>query len=175
MTDIQKRMLEIHIYNYDKEVLLRERKRHTARRVAVASACYAREGGGTPSQVQGGIPSQVWGVPRPRSRGRGYPVPCLGGYPIPGRGYPISGPARPGMGYPPPPARPGMGSPRPDLGWGNPPPKPDLGWGIPPWPRPGTGYPPPLQVWTDKQTENSTFPHPLDAGGKNAISLIRIY
>ena len=26
------------------------------------------------------------------------------------------------------------------------------------------GYPP--RVWTDKQTENSTFPHPSDAGGK---------
>ena len=32
---------------------------------------------------------------------------------------------------------------------------------------PGTGAPPPLpQVWTDKQTENIIFPHPLDAGGK---------
>ena len=24
-------------------------------------------------------------------------------------------------------------------------------------------------MWTDKQTENSTFPHPLDAGGKNIL------
>ena len=27
------------------------------------------------------------------------------------------------------------------------------------------GVPPPIKVWTDKQTENSTFPHPSDAGG----------
>ena len=28
------------------------------------------------------------------------------------------------------------------------------------------GVPPPREVWTDKQTENSTFPHPSDAGDK---------
>ena len=33
----------------NKKVLLRERKRHTARRVAVASACYSGGGGGGPS------------------------------------------------------------------------------------------------------------------------------
>ena len=52
-----------------KKVLLRERKRHTARRVA--SARYA-----DPSR----------GVPHLRSGG--YPVPCLGGLPIPGLGVP---------------------------------------------------------------------------------------
>ena len=47
----------------NKKVLLRERKRHTARRVA--SARYADlSRGGTPSHVRGG---------------GGYPVPCLGG------------------------------------------------------------------------------------------------
>ena len=91
-------------YFQNKKVLLRERKRHTARRVA--SARYV--GGGTPSQVQGGylIPgreggtlSQDGGLPHPRSgavphprSGGGYPVPGQRGYPIPGWGwYPILG------------------------------------------------------------------------------------
>ena len=60
----------------NKKVLLRERKRHTARRVA--SARYA-------DLSRGGTPSHVRGVPRPMSgrggtpshvRGGGYPVPC---------------------------------------------------------------------------------------------------
>ena len=33
-------------------------------------------------------------------------------------------------------------------------------WGTPP-------PPPPPRVWTGKQTETFTFPHPSDAGGKN--------
>ena len=32
----------------------------------------------------------------------------------------------------------------------------------------GDGAPPP-QVWTDKQTETNTFPHPSDAGGNDAL------
>ena len=82
----------------NKKVLLRERKRHTARRLAVASACYAG-GGVTPSQVQeGGTPSQVWGgYPTPGQKGGtlsqvwgGYPIPGLGGggYPVPCLGVP---------------------------------------------------------------------------------------
>ena len=36
-----------------------------------------------------------------------------------------------------------------------------------PQPGPGKEYsPPPVKVWTDTQTENITFPHPSDAGGK---------
>ena len=62
----------------NKKVLQRERKRHTARRVAVASACYS--GGGT----TGNNPPWTWdGVP---------PLPR------PGMGYPLPGP---GMVYPP--------------------------------------------------------------------------
>ena len=130
--EMQKR---IHLPNYktNKKVLLRERKRHTARRVS--SARYAAHGMGTP---------------RPSRPGRG--------------------------GY--------LGTPCPDLGWGTPlqtwdgvPPPHVQTWdgvplsiqtwhGVPPLPRPGTGYPP-LEVWTDKQTENSTFPHPSDADDKN--------
>ena len=47
-----------------------------------------------------------------------------------------------------------MGHPHPDLGWDTPPPHPDLEW----------GNPPPVEVWTDTQSENITFPHPSDAG-----------
>ena len=35
----------------------------------------------------------------------------------------------------------------------------------PPQPRQLDGVPPPLEVWTNKQTENSTFPYPSDVGG----------
>ena len=113
----------------NKKVLLRERKRHTARRVS--SARYA--GGGTPSQVQGVPRPRSGGVPCPRFQGvshprsGGYPVPGLGGYPIPGsRGYPI-----PGLGEYPIPGLDGGGVPHPDLVRGVPPPA-----------RPGMGYPP---------------------------------
>ena len=78
----------------NKKVLLPERKRHTARRVA--SDRYAA-----------------------LSNGGGYLPPTIQTW----------------MGYPPN---------HPDLA------------GVPP---------PPTEVWTDKQTENSTFPHPSDAGG----------
>ena len=85
-----------------------------------------------------------------------------------------------------------MGYPHhPDLVWGVPwvlptiqtwdgvPPHPDLRWGTPP-PRPGMGYPPPTDLgrgippnkWG--QTENITFPHPSDAGGKNMNVFILI-
>ena len=73
----------------NKKVLLRERKRHTARRVAVASACYSgREGTtGTP-------PTWTWdGVPPLPGPGMEYPpTQTWGGVP------PLPGP---GMGYPP--------------------------------------------------------------------------
>ena len=64
---------------WNKKVLLRERKRHTARRVA--SARYAApSGGGTPSH-SGGYPSHVLMVEG------GYPGQVLmwGGYPPPSR------------------------------------------------------------------------------------------
>ena len=92
-------------------VLLRERKRHTARRVA-STPCVVLSGG-TPSLGT----TQSWpgqGVPHPRTRGcphpriggwypgvppspdldRGYPIPGQGGAPIPGLGVGI-------LGYPP--------------------------------------------------------------------------
>ena len=77
--------------------------------------------------------------------------------------------------------------PQPNLGWGTP--QPELGWGTPPRPDWGTlppsqtwdgvvpptwlGYPPPPKMWTENQTEKSTFPHPSDAGGN--YRLLRKY
>ena len=65
-----------------KKVLLRERKRHTSRRVASARyAALSNGGGGTPSSPARGVPP-----------GMGLPLPPPG----PGMGYPpLSGP---GMG-----------------------------------------------------------------------------
>ena len=88
----------------NKKVLLRERKRHTAR--CVSSARYA--GVGVPSPRSGGwylVPG-LGDYPVPGSRG-GYPIPGLGGYPIPCPGgvpHPdlVGGyPPEPEMGYPP--------------------------------------------------------------------------
>ena len=63
----------------NKKVLLRERKRHNARRVASARFANGEDGvGGTPFSLEWG------GVPHPVLDG-------VGGYP----------PSRPGMGYPP--------------------------------------------------------------------------
>ena len=125
------------------KVLLRERKRHTARRVA--SARYAAL---SPDERGGGgctHPVLDWG---------GYTICCVasacyaggggGIYPIQswwGVSHPVMAPPTiqtwPG-GYPryPPPYRPGQGGTpgtphHPDLGWGTPPPPSDLGWGTP--------------------------------------------
>ena len=122
--------------------------------------------GGYPILLIGGSgysPSQVWMVVSPISRmgyslarhWMGYPKPGPGmGYPpfILGMGYP---PPSAGWAIPPPPG-PGMGYPPPSTGWGTSPPGPQI------W------YPPPpaVEVWTDKQTQNSTFSHPSDVGGK---------
>ena len=141
----------------NKKVLLRDRKRHTARRVA--SAPYASDGGGTLSSHGWGVPHPVMGVPHPVIvGGGGYPIQSLGGiphhHPDLARGYPR---------YPPP-SRPGMGYPSSDLGWGTPLPSrpgmgypphhPDLGWGTPPPTiRPGTGYSPPHRCWTDRHSQ----------------------
>ena len=123
--------------NYaNKKVLLRERKRHTARRVS--SARYA--GGGYPIPGLGGTPSQVWGG--------GYPIPGLvEGHPVPGLGITLSqvrgAPHPRSGGYP----IPGLGAvplsqvwPGGTQTWDGVPP---LTWdGVPPPARPGMGYPP---------------------------------
>ena len=75
----------------EKKVLLRERKRHTARRVA--STRFVPGPGREPGPRSGGeVPGpRSRGVPHPRSRG--YPIPGVEGY----SRYPLP---RPGMGYP---------------------------------------------------------------------------
>ena len=176
--------------NKNKKVLLRERKRHTAR--CVASTRYAALsnpdlviGGGTPFRPGGGYP----GYPPPSRPGRGVPHPDLV------RGYPIqtwSGegvlrvaptPSRPGQGDTsgiPLPSRPDWGVPRvsptiqtwsgeypryllhhPDLTWGTP--HPDLGWGTP-WPE--MEYPPYLDLrWsTPPPSLEMGYPSYLDLG-----------
>ena len=158
-----------------KKVLLRERKRHTARRVASARYADLSGGGypisgpggypipclgGTPSQVVGGVHrprswggtlSHVQGVPHPRSGG--YPIPGLGGVPHPKSGVPLHHLDLAGV-------------PPSDLRWGTPqhldlagvPPGPEMGY--PADLRYEMGYPP----GKCEQTENITFPHPSDGG-----------
>ena len=119
----------------NKKVLLRERKRHTARRVA--SDCYAEpSGGGYPISGLGGYPIPGPGGTLSQVRG-GYPISGLGGTPSQVRGeYPIPGP-----GVTPSQVQGGI----PSKVWGEGvpqvPPQSDLGWGTP-LPRLGTGYPP---------------------------------
>ena len=125
-----------------KKVLPRERKRHTACRVASTRYAALSNGEGGDPRYPLHHPDLVGGYPPPSRPGMGYPPP------------------RPEMGYPPtiqtwdgvPPLRSEMGySLHLDLGWGTPlprpwmgyPPYPDLRWGTPPSPRPGMGYPPP--------------------------------
>ena len=126
------------------------------------------DGGCTPSQVQdGGTPSQVrmGGTPSsPGWRGVLHPVldpgvpppnPDLG--PDPDRGYPryYLPAVRTCNGVPP----------HPGLGW-VPPPHPDLGWDTPAlsWTWEGVAPSPPVEMWTDRQTENITFPPSFGCG-----------
>ena len=169
--------------NKNKKVLLRERKRHTACRVA--SARYAGGGGVVPRPVMVGVPHPVMvgGVTHPvmvrgtpSSHGGGGVPPTIqtwpGGYPR----YPHhSDLARRVPQVPPPmqtfpggtpgtpaPSRPGWGAPQvsphhPDLARGGTP-------GTPPLPfRPGHGgyprYPPTIQTW------DGVPHHPDLAGG----------
>ena len=81
----------------DKKVLLRERKRHTAHRVAVASACYS--GGGY----------------------YGYPPTWDGITPLPGPGMGYPPYLDLGWGTPPPTRAWDGVPPYLDLGWGTPP------------------------------------------------------
>ena len=84
---------------HNKKVLLRERKRHTARRIASVRYAALSCGGGypiwgvaQPGLDGGGTPSHVWGVPH----NGGYPgqVLMVGGVPqsgLDGGEYPIPG------------------------------------------------------------------------------------
>ena len=139
----------------NKKVLLRERKRHTARCVAntpyVVLTGYPPPGGtwsGTPPPPppggtwSGGVPGQVpWGVPRPP---RGYPVrypPGEGGYPDPPGGVP--GPPLGGTR---------SGTPRGGTRSGTPP------GGYPVRYPPGGVPSPPPPLWTDKHLWKQYLP-----------------
>ena len=140
-----------------KKVLLRERMRHTARRLA--STCYVVPLGGTPpppsrSQVRTGggrgypLPDPGEGYPLPRSRLGGHPFPGPDGgtsFPGPG-GVGVSNPAdggTPVMGVPPVQTWEG-GTPPPTWTWeGYLPPQSRPGKGVPPHPISGWGTPPP--------------------------------
>ena len=182
----------------NKKVLLRERKRHTAR--CVASARYAAlsngegvtpasyGGGGTPTS-HGGVSHSVIVV------GRGYPIPSWWGEPhqvmggIPsshGCGGTWDGvPLHPDLwwGTPLPqtwnrsPPDLGQRTPHPDLGWGTPPHQ-DLGQCTPPHPDLGWGTPLPTQtldgVFETFPSINITFPRTTCAGGKN-LPWFRLY
>ena len=120
----------------NKKVLLRERKKHTARRVASTRHTLT-----------------VWVPPCPDLDGEGYPILVMGGE-VP-QVPPIltwdldGGYSMPGYcphqqdGVPPLPIQTWHGKPPSSAGWGTPP-SPDLGWGTPPS-RPGMGYSP---IWT---------------------------
>ena len=123
----------------NKKVLLRERKRHTARRVA--SARYAK--GGYPVPGPGGVPHH-------RSGGRGVPHPRSAGT--------LGTPHLPDLGWGTPPGQTWDGVPPPGQTWD----------GVPPPARPGMGYPPP-PASVDRHTDscqNITFPRTTYAGGK---------
>ena len=156
----------------DKKVL-RENKRHTARRVT--STCYAVLVGGNPPSWPG-----TW--------------PDLGSHPVP-LGYPPFWPGTWSTGGNPiqswvgecPRVPPILildgGTTHPDLGWGYPP-FPDLGYGYPlsermevPPPIEKMGYPPPpsarwgYPLWNvNRQTPVEIVPSPFlrNAGGKNS-------
>ena len=147
----------------NKKVLLRERKRHTARHVA--SAHYAGEGGIPHPVMVGGTPSRhVGGVPHPGHGGGGYPIQVMVGRGTPsshgGEGYPIQSwggtpgiPHHPDLGWVTPHhpdlARGGtLGNPPTIQTWdGVPPNHPDLGWGTPHHPDLGWGTPHPDHGW----------------------------
>ena len=165
-----------------KKVLLRERKRHTARRVVSTPSVLA--GGGVPDQVPppggvpGGVPEQV--PPRgSRYPHQGYPGGYLTGYPprgvrVPPRGVPGGVPdwvPPRGSGYPPG----GYLTGYPPGGSGYPP--RGGGPGTPPLPHGilgnvakhyGIWVPPPvdrqIDGWTDA-CQNITFPRTTYAGG----------
>ena len=139
-----------------------------------------------PVLARRGVPHPVLarrgGVLHPVLAGLGYPIPGPGGrgtpsspcrwvpHPFLARGYPRIPPLHPDLGWATPHQLDGV-PPCLDLGWGTPHQldgyPPAWTWdGVTPSVQTWDGVPPPsVEEWTDKQTENSTFPHPSDAGG----------
>ena len=70
--------LPVDVFNGNKKVLLRERKRHTARRVASTHSAVLSRGGGVPHPWQGGTTSPTrrypsWGTTPILTWLEGYP------------------------------------------------------------------------------------------------------
>ena len=137
----------------NKKVLLRERKRHTPRRISSIPSAVLSWGVHHP--WLGGTPS--WGTPHSDLAGGS----SSWGIPHAGLGYPWEGIWDQSLGYP-----------RKGMGWVEvlsdgdgvpPPPRKDMGPMEVLWDEDGV----PLTVWTYKQTETITFPHPMDVGGNN--------
>ena len=173
---------------HNKKVLLRESKRHTARRLA--STCYNALSigwGGTPTSPGGGRfprsanhPDLTGGVP--------HPVLVVGGGTLGTHHHPdLAGstlgtcpPSRPGWGDPevPPPSRPGTGYPAPIPGIGYPHSQtcdgvpPTKTWdGVSPSTQTLDRVPTPPPPRNGGQSENITIRHPLDAdGNKNKLN-----
>ena len=163
---------------HNKKVLLRKCKRHTARRVA--STRYAVPVGGRPPPPQ----ILTWDLDS------GYPYNTKGGGSILNlpTGSTLSWP---GMGYPLPPSWTWDGGTLPLSSTGAPQSRcvltDKLNWKycLPSsWPRMGVhpsppsavqGPPAPIEMCTDRQTENITFPHPSDAGGKNWLWIMLLF
>ena len=129
--------------NHNKKVLLRERKRHTARRVAIASPCYS--GGGILdkkffSQSEH-VSSQIW---------------CQKFFPL----------LRPGT----PPWTWTWDPPYPDLDLGPPLPRPGLG--TPPYPDLDLG-PPPRNVNRQTPVKTVPSRHTTYAGGNNRVTRLK--
>ena len=173
-----------------KKVLLRERKRHTARGVASARYAVLSNGKGRgvthPVMMVGGTPSSHGrGGDTPSSHGGGWGVPhpdLAGGTPPPSRpcwGIPLVPPIQTWDGVPP---TPGMGYPHhPDLGWGTPPTQtldvvppiqtwdgvpPYLRWGPPTWdgvsPHPDLGWGTP-HTWDRVPQSGTGYPQTWNA------------
>ena len=105
-----------------KKVLLRERKRHTARRPAIAISCYSGEGGGPLAK---NFFSPVWTCIKPNLVSKIFPFTETG--------YP----PQKSETWDPPPKNLRPGTPPKIWDWAHP---PVQGW---------IGYPPPPEMWTD--------------------------
>ena len=164
---------------WHKKVLLRERKRHTARRVAIAISCYS---GGVPWQ---NFFSPVWTCIKPNLVSKIFPFTDKGGCPSAKFFFPVWTCIKPNLvskifpftetGDPPPPRKSETWDPPHKSQTRDPPPRksqtrdpPVHGW---------IGYPPYLDMdlgpthrprrgvdWHTKWKYN--LPHPSDAGGK---------
>ena len=165
----------LHFYTFKKKVLLRERKRHTVRHVASARSTALSPDGNNLIQS----PQRGWGLAPSIPNRAGVPPssPKVVPKPVQMGVTPIQSwwripPSSPN-GWVPHPVLMGGTQGTPSARWGT---LPLLArWGTP---SSGWGYPrrldaPPPHRWCE-QTENITFPHPSNAGGKYLTFLVPV-